>query len=284
MSSTGEVAAFGADLAEAYWASLTSTNGFRVPHAGSGVLIGGDIACPQLATVAQGLSDLGFKLYCSSPVVEEFLNSLPYLGRVKKIFFPLKDKRKLREVFEEYDIQSVINLAKSRAKDLVDEDYVARRNAVGAFLFHTVLLSPDASEKPPVRGGKQAADADPPPPLPLPLPRPPPWVSLSQTSESRSSAARNSPLCMCRPWHARWRSTRSASRTTTSRGAFLRRSRAGASGSADTRKYCSPARVLQPCSYPLVVDHTFPRRPAVSPSRRGLRSHALPSRSLLLAY
>ncbi|TNY20630.1 spermidine synthase [Rhodotorula diobovata] len=130
MSSTGEVAAFGADLAEAYWASLTSTNGFRVPHAGSGVLIGGDIACPQLATVAQGLSDLGFKLYCSSPVVEEFLNSLPYLGRVKKIFFPLKDKRKLREVFEEYDIQSVINLAKSRAKDLVDEDYVARRNAV----------------------------------------------------------------------------------------------------------------------------------------------------------
>ncbi|GAA5932565.1 hypothetical protein JCM3775_005962 [Rhodotorula graminis] len=130
MASTGEVAAFGADLAEAYWASLTSTNGFRVPQAGSGVLLGGDIATPQLATVAQGLSDLGFKLYCSSPVVEEFLNSLPYLGKAKKIFFPLKDKRKLREVFEEYDIQSVINLAKARGRDTVDEDYVARRNAV----------------------------------------------------------------------------------------------------------------------------------------------------------
>ncbi|BGP36643.1 carbamoyl-phosphate synthase (glutamine-hydrolyzing) cpa2 [Rhodotorula kratochvilovae] len=130
MASTGEVAAFGADLAEAYWASLTSTNGFRVPQTGSGVLIGGDTACPQMATVAQGLSDLGFKIYCTSPVVEDHLNSLPYLGKVKKIFFPLKDKRKLREVFEEYDIQSVINLAKSRGKDLVDEDYVARRNAV----------------------------------------------------------------------------------------------------------------------------------------------------------
>lgn len=110
-------------------------------------MIGGDIACPQLSTVAKELSDLGFKLYCSSPVVEEFLNQLPYISKVERIFFPVKDKRKLREVFEgtdleamlrcwtrltsfllaEYDIQSVINLAKSRGRDVLDEDYVARR-------------------------------------------------------------------------------------------------------------------------------------------------------------
>jgi carbamoyl-phosphate synthase large subunit len=54
-----------------------------------------------MATVAKGLSDLGFKLYCSSPVVEEFLNSLPHVSRTEKIFFPVKDKRKLREVFDE---------------------------------------------------------------------------------------------------------------------------------------------------------------------------------------
>ncbi|GAA6014872.1 hypothetical protein JCM11491_002144 [Sporobolomyces phaffii] len=130
MASTGEVAAFGNTLAEAYWASLTSTNGFRVPQANSGVLIGGDIADPHMATVAKGLSDLGFKLYCSSPVVEEFLNSLPHVSKTEKIFFPVKDKRKLREVFDEYDIQSVINLAAARGRDQVDEDYVARRNAV----------------------------------------------------------------------------------------------------------------------------------------------------------
>ncbi|GAA5826921.1 hypothetical protein JCM11251_002163 [Rhodosporidiobolus azoricus] len=130
MASTGEVAAFGTDLAEAYWASLTSTNGFRVPQANSGVLIGGDVTKPEMATVAKGLSDLGFKLFCTSSVVEEFLNSLPYVGKAEKIFFPVKDKRKLREVFDEYDIQSVINLAAARGKDLVDEDYVARRNAV----------------------------------------------------------------------------------------------------------------------------------------------------------
>ena len=101
MASTGEVAAFGTTLAEAYWTSLTSTNGFRIPQAKSGVLIGGDVACPQMATVAKGLSDLGFKLYCSSPIVEEHLNSLPYISKTEKIFFPVKDKRKLREVFDE---------------------------------------------------------------------------------------------------------------------------------------------------------------------------------------
>lgn len=130
MASTGEVASFGADIHEAYWASLLSTNGFKVPQVGSGVLIGGDIACPQLATVAKGLSDLGFSLYCSSPVVETYLNSLPYLKTVERIFFPVKDKRKLRTVFEEYDIQSVINLAKFRGRDVLDEDYVARRSVI----------------------------------------------------------------------------------------------------------------------------------------------------------
>lgn len=186
MASTGEVAAFGVDVHEAYWAyvlspgpsihpfiscdgnqplplhsSLLSTNGFKVPQSHSGVLLGGDINTPQLATVARGLSDLGFKLYCSSPVVEEFLNELPYMRKVERIFFPLKDKRKLREVFDEvhffrlhpfpafpdlnewfgcvqYDIQCVINLAKFRGRDQVDEDYVARRCAsspLSVFLF-----------------------------------------------------------------------------------------------------------------------------------------------------
>lgn len=127
MASTGEVAAFGVDVAEAYFNSLTSTNGFKVPQAHSGVLIGGDVASPFMAKVAKGLSDLGFKLYCSSPVVEEYLNSLQYITPTERIFFPLKDKRKLQEVFEKYDIQSVINLAKARGRDTVDEDYVARR-------------------------------------------------------------------------------------------------------------------------------------------------------------
>ncbi|KAG8917319.1 carbamoyl-phosphate synthase (glutamine-hydrolyzing) cpa2 [Tulasnella sp. 417] len=129
MASTGEVASFGKDIHEAYWASLLSTNGFKIPKAGSGVLIGGDITKPEMATIAKGLAGLGFKLHCATSEVEAFLNELPYI-KAKKIFFPTRDKRKLREVFDDYDIQLVFNLANSRATDATDEDYVARRNAV----------------------------------------------------------------------------------------------------------------------------------------------------------
>ncbi|PPQ75070.1 hypothetical protein CVT26_011813 [Gymnopilus dilepis] len=129
MASTGEVASFGKDIYEAYWASLLSTTGFKVPRAGSGVLIGGDISTPEMASIAKQLTELGFKLYCTSPVVEDFLNNIPYV-KAKRIWIPRTDKRKLREVFDEFDIQSVYNLAKSRASDFEDEDYVARRNAV----------------------------------------------------------------------------------------------------------------------------------------------------------
>jgi len=129
MASTGEVASFGKDIHEAYWTSLLSTTGFRVPRAGSGVLIGGDINKPEMVSISKQLTELGFKLYCSSPVVEEFLNEIPYIT-AKRIMFPKTDKRKLREVFDEYEIQCVVNLAKSRGVDFVDEDYVARRNAV----------------------------------------------------------------------------------------------------------------------------------------------------------
>jgi carbamoyl-phosphate synthase large subunit len=127
MASTGEVASFGKDIYEAYWASLLSTTGFKIPSAHSGVLLGGDIKKPEMATVAKGLTDLGFKLYCSSTEVEEFLNDIPYVT-AKRIFFPTKDKRKLRMVFDEYEIQCVINLATTRGKDVLDEDYVARRS------------------------------------------------------------------------------------------------------------------------------------------------------------
>jgi carbamoyl-phosphate synthase large subunit len=126
MASTGEVASFGKDIYEAYWASLLSTTGFRVPKHGSGVLIGGDIKKPEMRTIARKLAELGFKIYCSSSEVEHFLNGIPLVFS-KKIFFPVQDKRKLREVFDEYDIQCVINLAKARGQNATDEDYVARR-------------------------------------------------------------------------------------------------------------------------------------------------------------
>ncbi|CAD6946434.1 unnamed protein product [Tilletia caries] len=129
MASTGEVAAFGKDIYEAYWASIASTTGFRVPEANKGVLLRGDVTKPQFVEIAKKLCGLGFKLYCSNAEVETFLNEIPHVS-AKRIWFPVKDKRKLREVFDEYEIQFVINLAKFRGASTLDEDYVARRNAV----------------------------------------------------------------------------------------------------------------------------------------------------------
>ncbi|KIJ65916.1 hypothetical protein HYDPIDRAFT_87520 [Hydnomerulius pinastri MD-312] len=129
MASTGEVASFGSDVYEAYWAALLSTTGFKPPRPRSGVLLGGPASAPSLPYIASTLHALGFKLYVSSPVLEAHLNSLPHVT-AQRIFFPTADKRLLREVFDEYEIQSVINLAEGRGKGKEDEDYVARRNAV----------------------------------------------------------------------------------------------------------------------------------------------------------
>lgn len=148
MASTGEVASFGRDIHEAYWASLLSTTGFKLPKRDTGILIGGDVTKPELVYCAEILSKLGFKLYCSSTDIEDFFKGLhdrdpirSSIITVKKIEFPKRDKRKLREVFEEYEIQCVINLAKQRGRDVLDEDYVARRNCVDFGMFF--LFSPD---------------------------------------------------------------------------------------------------------------------------------------------
>ncbi|KAI8459614.1 carbamoyl-phosphate synthase arginine-specific large chain [Phakopsora pachyrhizi] len=151
MASTGEVASFGRDVHEAYWASLLSTNGFKVPKLNSGILIGGDMNKPELKYCAEVLSSLGFKLYCSSVEVENFFRQLKSedpikssIIPVKRIEFPKRDKRKLREVFEEYEISCVINLAKQRGRDVLDEDYVARRNSVD---FGLPLINNDKCAK-----------------------------------------------------------------------------------------------------------------------------------------
>merc|ERR1712000_744406 len=124
MSSTGEIACFGKDLVEAYWASLQSTMNFRMPEPGEGLLFGGDVSKAYLAP-------LGYKLYAAEKEVKEFLESTAKNNvNVEIIEFPTEDKRALREVFQKYDIRGVFNLAQARGKTVLDVDYVMRRNAV----------------------------------------------------------------------------------------------------------------------------------------------------------
>ncbi|KAF4555747.1 Carbamoyl-phosphate synthase arginine-specific large chain [Elsinoe fawcettii] len=132
MSSTGEMACFGKDLIEAYWAAMQSTMNFRLPEPGEGLLFGGDINQPYLAQIVDFLAPLNYKLYAANDEVKNFLESKSKDNSVKVevIEFPKEDKRALREVFAKYDIRGVFNLAKTRASSLIDEDYVMRRNAV----------------------------------------------------------------------------------------------------------------------------------------------------------
>jgi len=132
MSSTGEMACFGKDLIEAYWTAMQSTMNFRLPEPGEGLLFGGDTQTPDLAKIVDYLNPLGYKMFAVSEEVKRHLESASEDGSVKVevIEFPKTDKRKLREVFQKYDVRGVFNLAKRRASSMVDEDYVMRRNAV----------------------------------------------------------------------------------------------------------------------------------------------------------
>ncbi|KAL1975262.1 hypothetical protein VTN31DRAFT_3654 [Thermomyces dupontii] len=129
MASTGEIACFGRDVVEAYWASLQATMNFRVPQPGEGLLFGGD-HLDHLARIVQYLHPLGYKLYAANDRVRAHLEQAVQGASVSVIEFPRDDKRALREVFEKYDIRGVFNLARRRGQTLLDEDYVMRRNAV----------------------------------------------------------------------------------------------------------------------------------------------------------
>jgi carbamoyl-phosphate synthase large subunit len=143
MASTGEMACFGRNRTEAYWAAMQSTMNFRLPEPGEGILLGGDLATGNLAKIAAFLNPLGYKLYAANEDVKAHVEGALQGASVEVIAFPKEDKRALREVFAEKDIRGVFNLAKTRAKSLVDEDYVMRRNAVdfGVPLF----MEPKAS-------------------------------------------------------------------------------------------------------------------------------------------
>ncbi|KAM0280720.1 hypothetical protein ACHAQH_003890 [Verticillium albo-atrum] len=131
MASTGEIACFGKDLVEAYWASLQSTMNFRMPEPGEGLLFGGEVSEPWLTTVVDHLAPLGYKLFAADAKVKHFIeSSAKGNASVEVIEFPKEDKRALREVFKKYDIRGVFNLARARGKTVMDVDYVMRRNAV----------------------------------------------------------------------------------------------------------------------------------------------------------
>lgn len=130
MASTGEVASFGKDLIESYWTAMQSTMNFKVPLPGSGILFGGDLSKQDLGIVISNVASLGYNLYATTQEAKNYLEKYTSGQIVSIIEFPLNDKRKLRELFQKYDIKLVFNLASKRAENVDDKDYLMRRNAI----------------------------------------------------------------------------------------------------------------------------------------------------------
>lgn len=128
MSSTGEIACFGKDVIEAYWASLQSTMNFRMPEPGEGILLGGSTQLPELPKIVEYLRPLEYKFFAANEEVKVHLEKSG--ASVEVLEFPVTDKNALRGVFEKNNIKGVFNIAKTRGKTLTDQDYVMRRNAV----------------------------------------------------------------------------------------------------------------------------------------------------------
>lgn len=128
MSSTGEIACFGKDVIEAYWASLQSTMNFRMPEPGEGILLGGSTDMTELPKIVEYLKPLDYKFYAANHDVKAHLEKSG--ATIEVLDFPKTDKNALRKVFQKANIKGVFNIAKTRGKTLLDEDYVMRRNAV----------------------------------------------------------------------------------------------------------------------------------------------------------
>ncbi|CAO3644868.1 unnamed protein product [Mucor fragilis] len=134
MASTGEVACFGKDKYQAFWAAIQATQNFRIPQRGAGVLIGGDIVTDKkdYVHIAQTFyKELGHPIFVPTEQDKLFLEKE---AQVPSTCLPIascaEDKRVLNKLFKDNNIDFVIHLAKIRAPDQLDEGYVCRRAAV----------------------------------------------------------------------------------------------------------------------------------------------------------
>ncbi|KAI8061781.1 large subunit of carbamoyl-phosphate synthase [Gongronella butleri] len=133
MASTGEVACFGKDKHEAYWASIQSTQNFRIPQSGAGILIGGDDVtdAADFVHVAKVFhNDMGHPLYVPTERDQKSLADAGLPSTVLPVAENADNKRELNALFKDNNIDFVMHLAKIRAPDQYDEGYICRRAAV----------------------------------------------------------------------------------------------------------------------------------------------------------
>lgn len=95
-----------------------------MPEPGEGLLLGGETDQDWLTVIVDYLAPLGYKIYAAEDNVKQFLERTAKNNvTVEKITLP-EDKVMLRQAFEQNDIRGVFNLAKARAKDVADVNYI----------------------------------------------------------------------------------------------------------------------------------------------------------------
>ncbi|KAF9584752.1 carbamoyl-phosphate synthase (glutamine-hydrolyzing) cpa2 [Lunasporangiospora selenospora] len=129
MASTGEVACFGRDKEEAYLSALQSVQNFKLPAPNSSILLSSDelTSSEDLSKIGKGLQSYGTKIVTMSKHTQKALEregvSCKYIPSPDSL--PLMHKAMGGE-----NVQMVISLAKNRALDVADKEYMVRRAGV----------------------------------------------------------------------------------------------------------------------------------------------------------
>ncbi|KAJ3158711.1 carbamoyl-phosphate synthase (glutamine-hydrolyzing) cpa2 [Geranomyces michiganensis] len=170
MASTGEVAAFGKDVHEAYLAAVAANHnsgfatcgGLPLPPAKSCVIATDELTHVEEArAIVDALQSAGYTVLAASAAT----NALLSLSQQLDIFPTTSDRATARQAFMDHDVGLVVSLTRTRAKTLDDPTYRLRRSAVdlGVALVNeskTALLLAQAMQAfNTPRGGKDKRDA-----------------------------------------------------------------------------------------------------------------------------
>lgn len=127
MSSTGEVACFGDDLAESYLKALLAT-GFKLPKKSVFLSLGGDKNKLDLLPAINELLKLNFKIYATEHT-SQFLKK----QRIRNtLLYKISEKKSpsILELLRKGEIDLAINISESKAQMVETDGYIMRRSCI----------------------------------------------------------------------------------------------------------------------------------------------------------
>ncbi|KAF9304122.1 carbamoyl-phosphate synthase (glutamine-hydrolyzing) cpa2 [Mortierella antarctica] len=129
MASTGEVACFGRDKEEAYLSAIQSVQNFKLPSQDSSVLLSSDeLTTPDdLTKIGKGLQQYGVQIVTMSKHTQKNLETS---GVPCKYVAAPDTLPQMHKTMAGENVQMVISLAKNRAQDVNDKEYMVRRAGV----------------------------------------------------------------------------------------------------------------------------------------------------------